>query len=213
MESIGRVLVASSAFVYGPVDGRMPVQETEPCNPVTAYGASKLASEVIALQWGREHGVDLVVTRAFQHTGPGHTGPYALADWSRQLASGVRQLSVGNLEVQRDYLDVRDVASAYIALATSAVPGSVYNVGSGIARSMKSMLDSLIEAFGADVEVVVDPDRFRPADQLVFVADTTRLHAATDWRPRYSMEQTLEDLAQWSLEDVEQSAHHRAPRH
>ncbi|MGO4663038.1 NAD-dependent epimerase/dehydratase family protein [Terrabacter sp. 2TAF16] len=191
-----RVLVASSAFAYGVVaEGADNIGEDTALAPITPYGASKAAAEAIARQWWRQTGVDLVVARGFQHTGPGHVGAYALADWARQLARGATTLDVGNLDVVRDYLDVRDVAAAYLELADTGGPGEVYNVGSGVGRTMRQMLEGLVEAFDRDVEIRSDVGRFRPSDQPVFVADVAKLRRDTRWAPKHPIEQTLADLA------------------
>lgn len=192
----GRVLHTSSAFAYGRGSAeRQPVRESDPLEPLTAYGASKAASEVLALQWGRETGQDVVVTRAFQHTGPGHVGAYALADWAAQLAGGASVLRVGNLDVARDYLDVRDVAHAYRALLDRGTPGAVYNVSRGEPVTMRALLDGLVAAFGGTARVEVDPARVRAVDQPLFYGDSTRLRQDTGWAPQYDLEQTLADLA------------------
>ncbi|GAB2766311.1 GDP-mannose 4,6-dehydratase [Terrabacter koreensis] len=191
-----RVLLASSAFAYGLVaNGGECVAEDTPLRPLTPYGASKAAAEAIALQWWRQTGIDLVVARGFQHTGPGHVGAYALADWAAQLASGATTLEVGSLDVVRDYLDVRDVASAYAALAEHGRPGEAYNVGSGVGRTMRQMLDGLVTAFGRRVEIRRAVGRFRASDQPVFVADITRLTTDTDWTAAYTLDETMRDLA------------------
>lgn len=197
---VERVLVASSAFAYGrpPADGS-PVAEDAPLVPLTPYGSSKVASEAIALQWGRAHATEVVVTRAFQHTGPGHVGAYALADWASQLAGGATRLRVGNLDVTRDYLDVRDVAAAYTHLMEHGTAGEVYNVASGTGVTMRELLDGLVAAFGGTAEVVVDPARLRAVDTPVFVADVTRL-LSTGWRRTLTLDETLADLAAWWTE-------------
>jgi GDP-4-dehydro-6-deoxy-D-mannose reductase len=199
---VERVLVTSSAFAYGrpPADGR-PVREDDALVPLTPYGSSKVAAEAIAQQWSRARGVDLLVTRAFQHTGPGHIGAYALSDWARQLADGATEVRVGNLDVARDYLDVRDVADAYVAVMESGRSGSTYNVASGVPVTMRTLLEQLVEAFGGGAEIVVDPARLRAVDVPVFVADVTRLHEDTGWRPSYTLAQTMADLAAWYRTD------------
>lgn len=201
-----RVLVASSAFAYGRVAAATDrIAENTPLAPVTPYGASKAAAEAIALQWWRQTGLDVVVARGFQHTGPGHVGAYALADWARQLADGARVLDVGNLDVVRDYLDVRDVATAYAALVEAGRPGQVYNVGSGVGRSMRQMLEGLVRAFGQEVEIRTAARRFRASDQPVFVSDIAKLRRHTGWLPTYSMEQTLADLARFAVDESRSS--------
>ena len=198
-----RVVVASSAFAYGRVAEKPEsIAETAPLRPVTPYGASKAAAEVVALQWWRQTGIDLVISRGFQHTGPGHVGAYALADWARQLATGVKVLEVGNLDAVRDYLDVRDAASALLALASEGKAGDVYNVASGVPRTMRSLLDGLLAAFGSDAEVRPTGVRMRSVDQPVFVANVSKLRGQTRWTPNYAIDDTLRDLAETARESA-----------
>lgn len=196
-----RVLYASSAFAYGfTPDEAQPVSEDEPLRPVTPYGASKAAGEAIALAFGRETGIEVMVSRAFQHTGPGHVGAYALADWAQQLArieadGGRGTIRCGNVDVARDYCDVRDIAGAYRAVAERGRAGAIYNVASGVPVTMRALLEGLIRAFGVDVEIEVDAMRLRKVDQPRFFADVSRLRADTGWEPQHSLEATLEALA------------------
>jgi len=141
-----------------------------------------------------------VIARAFQHTGPGHLGAYALPEWAAALAqmklTGEHgEVLTGNLDVERDYLDVRDVVGAYRALARSGESGAVYNVSSGTGVTMRLLLEGLIDAFGIDVAIVTDASRLRAVDQPVVIGDRSALTAATDWQPQYSLERTLADLA------------------
>ncbi|MBI5309962.1 MAG: GDP-mannose 4,6-dehydratase [Actinobacteria bacterium] len=195
-----RLVYASSAFAYGHVDeNSWAIPESTPLRPVTPYGASKAAGESLVHQFSRLHGAEVVVTRAFQHTGPGHTGAYALADWARQLAAleraGGGEIAVGELSVARDYLDVRDVASAYLAVAERGAPGATYNVCSGEPVTMRELLEGLIAQFDADVEIVTDESRLRKVDQPVFAGDPAALKRDTGWRREYALDQTLAALA------------------
>ena len=107
-------------------------------------------------------------------------------------------IKVGNLDARRDLSDVRDVVRAYAALMQSGTSGVVYNVASGVARSIQSILDALISRSRVPVRVEVDQDRMRPNDVPVIVGDASRLTAATGWQPAISFDQTLEDLlAYW----------------
>jgi GDP-4-dehydro-6-deoxy-D-mannose reductase len=200
-QSNARFLYTSTSFVYGAASpDEQPIGEDQPLRPQTPYGASKAAGEIIAGQYGRQTGTEVVIGRAFQHTGPGHVGAYAMADWARQLAeiesgSGAGVIKCGNIDVERDYLDVRDVAAAYRALAVAGRAGDVYNVASGVPRSMRSLLEGLIEAFEVDVEIEVDPDRLRRVDQPVFYGDPEKARREVGWKPRFEIERTLADLA------------------
>jgi GDP-4-dehydro-6-deoxy-D-mannose reductase len=196
-----RVLYASSAFAYGfTPDEAQPVSEDQPLRPVTPYGASKAAGEAIALAFGRETGADVMVSRAFQHTGPEHVGAYALADWAQQLAEieargGRGAIRCGNIDVARDYCDVRDVASAYRAIMDRGHAGTIYNVASGVAVTMRALLEGLIAAFGVQVEIEVDASRLRKVDQPRFFADVSRLRDDTGWQPEHPLDATLAALA------------------
>ena len=196
-----RLLFTSSSFAYGRTSpDAQPVRESQPLEPITPYGASKAESEAIVARFREETGADTVVTRAFQHSGPGHTGEYALADWARQLvaiehAGGVGTIATGNLDVARDYLDVRDVVAAYIAVAERGRPGETYNVCSGEPVTMLELLVGLIEAFDLDVQIDTDPTRVRAIDQPVFVGNPSKLRDETGWVPRYSRAEMLSALA------------------
>lgn len=199
-----RLVFASSAFAYGHVDSRADsIHEDTPLRPVTPYGASKAAGETLVLQHARLHSADAVITRAFQHTGRGHVGAYALADWAAQLTMIERsgeddEIATGDLSVKRDYLDVRDVASAYLAVAEHGASGGVYNVCSGVAVSMRELLETLVGCFDVNVKIVTDPSRLRKVDQPVFVGDPAKLTADTGWRRRYELAETMTALAEFS---------------
>jgi GDP-4-dehydro-6-deoxy-D-mannose reductase len=196
-----RVIYPSSSIVYGSIEPQdNPVGESQPLRPQTPYGAGKVAAESIVTQFTGAAG-DAVIARAFQHTGPGHSGAYALSDWAEQLAkielSGQPgSIATGNLDVERDYLDVRDVVAAYVALAKNGKRGEIYNVCSGAAVSMRSLLEGLIEAFGVEAEIATDQSRLRAVDQPRVVGDPSKLIADTGWSPKYEIRQTLVDLAQ-----------------
>ncbi|MEO8605249.1 MAG: GDP-mannose 4,6-dehydratase [bacterium] len=192
-----RVVVVSSADAYG-APAVLPVTEDCPLQPLNAYGASKAAAEVVAAQWARG-GFDVVRARPFNHTGPGQRADFVCPDFARQLvaiARGTRppRLTAGDVTPVRDFTDVRDVVDAYIAIAEHGASGAVYNVCSGVGRSIRSILDDLIAVVGVPVEVVVAADRLRPSEVPVLIGSAAALHAATGWTPHIPWEQTLADL-------------------
>jgi GDP-4-dehydro-6-deoxy-D-mannose reductase len=192
-----RVLVASSADVYGAQPaGAYPLAETAPPQPRNPYAASKAAAEALTLAFAHSYGLDAVVTRAFNHIGPGQDERFAIPDFAAQLAriaSGAEpRLSVGNLDASRDFLDVRDVCAAYAALLEGGgAAGEIYNVCSGVATTMKDALRQLITIAHVPVEVREDPGRMRPADIPLSVGTAAKLHAATGWEPRIPLGATL----------------------
>lgn len=192
-----RVLVPGSATVYAA--SSEPISEDGPIAPANPYAISKLAQEQLALRAIEEDGLDLVVTRSFNHTGPRQAPDFVAPSMAKQIALIERGelepvIKVGNLDAQRDVTDVRDVVRAYAALMQSGRTGVVYNVASGVARSIRSILDALVSRSKVPVTIEVDQARMRPNDVPVVVGNYSRLNAATGWRPAISFDQTLDDL-------------------
>jgi GDP-4-dehydro-6-deoxy-D-mannose reductase len=194
------VLVVGSAEEYGPVGpDELPIREEAPLRPASPYAVSKVAQGAIARLYGPAGGMRVVLTRTFHHTGPGRGEAFAESSFARQLAeieAGRRPpvLKVGNLEAVRDFADVRDVVRAYWLLLEKGEAGAVYNVCSGRGRRIRDLLDALLGASSARVEVRVDPERLRPSDVPAQVGDPSRLRAATGWEPRIPLERALSDL-------------------
>jgi GDP-4-dehydro-6-deoxy-D-mannose reductase len=194
-----RVLIVSSAEVYGiHRPERMPLDEAAVVRPGNAYAASKLAAETYALAWHRSYGLDTVVARPFNHIGPGQDERFVVASFARQLAdiaAGAPPLMrVGNLEAQRDFLDVRDVAAAYVLLLANGRPGEVYNIGSGRAVAIREVLRQLITIARVPVEIRDDPERMRSSDLPILSGDATKLRAETGWEPKYALATSLRDI-------------------
>lgn len=194
-----RVLVISSAEVYGRVpDREQPIRETRPLLPTTPYGASKAAAEMAALQADARGRVSVVIARSFNHFGPGQEEHFALPSFARQLVR-IRQgstepvLKVGNLDVRRDLLDVRDVVHAYLRLMVNDASGQVYNVCSGQAHELRKLVDELVALSGTGARIEVDPARFRPVDIPLLVGDSSRIQSL-GWQPKIPLRQTLTDL-------------------
>jgi GDP-4-dehydro-6-deoxy-D-mannose reductase len=186
--------------VYGVVrDSALALEEDLPVAPANPYAASKAASEVVALQYQRTFGLDAVVVRSFTVVGPGQERNFALPSFAAQLAAISRGaappvLRVGNLDVERDFTDVRDVARAYSLLARCAEPPRVCNICSGVPTSLRQTLNTLIAESRLDVSVEVDPERLRPVDIVRQIGSNARLRAATGWMPRVTLEVSLADL-------------------
>lgn len=191
------VLVVSSAEVYGS-GPPTPRRETDALAPQSAYAASKVGAEVAALEAWRRTGLRLVIARPFQHTGPGQAPQYVVPAFAQRVMaakkSGSTTVPTGNLEPVRDLLDVRDVAEAYLALLLHGVPGEVYNVARGEGISLRHLFSRLATLAGARVEPVPDPSLIRAGDIPYLVGDPGKLRRATGWTPRYSLDQTLQEL-------------------
>ncbi|HEU4687783.1 MAG TPA: GDP-mannose 4,6-dehydratase [Vicinamibacterales bacterium] len=192
-----RVLVTGSAAVYAPSDS--PINEDGAIAPSSPYAVSKLAQEQLAIRTFRDDGLDIIVVRPFNHTGPRQNPAFVAPSMARQIAMIERGLTepvirVGNLETRRDFTDVRDVVRAYAALMKLGQSGEIYNVGSGIGRSIRSLLDAFLSRSQVEIRVETDTARLRPSETTVFVAETSRLRARTGWRPQISFESMLDQL-------------------
>jgi GDP-4-dehydro-6-deoxy-D-mannose reductase len=194
------VLVVGSAEEYGPVgEDEIPIREEAPLRPASPYAVSKVAQAALARLYGPAGGMRVVLTRTFHHTGPGRGEAFAESSFARQIAeieAGRRPavIEVGNLEAVRDFSDVRDVVRAYWLLLEKGEGGEAYNVCSGRGRRIRDLLDTLLAASPARVEVRLDAERLRPSDVPVQVGDPSRLRAATGWRPEIPLERALSDL-------------------
>ncbi len=201
----GRFLYVSSGDVYGIVGGdQFPVTELSPVRPANPYAASKVAAEVAALSWGRQAGFEVIVARAFNHIGAGQGTSFAVPRFADALARMKLSkmppvLTTGRLDVTRDFLDVRDVIGAYLALLIKGRGGEIYNICSGVERRLDAVLGQLIDVAGIDVELRQDPALMRPVDLPRMVGDASKLRLHTDWTPRIPFPETLHSVFTYFL--------------
>ena len=195
-----RVLLPCTSDEYGIVAPEgCPIDEGHSLHPVSPYGTSKVAQEWVGRMFVETFDLHVVVTRAFMHIGPGQPESFATADWARQIAlieAGARDpvVSVGNLDVRREFGDVRDVVRAYRAVLEAAGAGDVYNVATGDARRLREVLDILIGLARTDVRVHVDASKLRPADLPLLEGSAARLERLTGWKPEHRLEDTLREV-------------------
>lgn len=197
------IVVSSTAEIYGRVDAsRGPVDELTPLAPVSPYGTSKAAQDLLAAQYNSGLGLATVRLRFFHLTGPGRPEHFVASSFSRQIAAAELGLAppvlaVGHLDSVRDFTDVRDAARACRLVADRRYAGEVFHVCSGRATSIRALLDMLLRMSRVPISVETDPDRFRRADIPWLVGDPARIESATGWRPEIPLEQTLGDLLDW----------------
>jgi GDP-4-dehydro-6-deoxy-D-mannose reductase len=202
-----RVLVVGSSEEYGQVlPEELPVDEDTPLRPRNAYALSKVAQDLMGLQYHLVHKLHVIRVRPFNHIGPRQGLGFVASDFASQIAAaelGLQQpvMAVGNLAARRDFSDVRDVVQAYAALITRGVPGQVYNVGAGQSHAIQELLDTLLGMSRVPVEVRQDPDRMRPSEMPDIVCDATRIRELCGWRAMIPLTQSLHDvLSYWRQE-------------
>lgn len=210
-----RAEAPSAALVYvssGNIYGRsfqpsITLDEGALLQPADPYSASKAAADLMVQEAGARD-VDAVCLRPFNHIGPGQRADFVVASFARQVARIERDLqepviTVGNLDAQRDFTDVRDIVRAYARIGASISKidsGSVLNVCSGQPRQIRSVLDDLLGLAEARIEVAVDPSNLRPSDTPYAAGSAVRLERAVDWHPSIAWQQTLQDvLDDWRI--------------
>lgn len=194
-----RVLCVSSGDAYGLVaDDLLPVDEDAQLQPASPYGASKAAMEVICGHYARR-GLRIAIARAFNHTGPGQSDRFALSNFAKQIAaaegdgSTELRLRVGDLDLARDFTDVRDTVRAYLMMLEAKVERTL-NVCSGRAVVLRDLVAMLSAATSVAVEPAVDEQRLRPQEAGTLVGSNARLTRETGWKPEIELGRTARDL-------------------
>ena len=195
-----RLLVVSTGEIYGPVSpDDVPIDENQALRPPSPYSVSKVAQDMLGLQYYLSHDVAALRVRPFNQIGPGQSRRFVAPAFASQIAAieeGQQDpiVYVGNLDARRDFTDVRDMVRAYEMIMDVGEPGSVYNIGSGQAHSIQELLDILLHLSDAAITVKADPARMRPVEVPIIVCDPTRIRATTGWQPTFTFEQTLEGV-------------------
>ncbi|MBU1626128.1 GDP-mannose 4,6-dehydratase [bacterium] len=195
-----RVLMVGSAEEYGIVPpAAMPIREDYPLKPTSPYAVSKAAAELLCYQYSNADHLDIVIVRSFSHTGPKQPPTFVCSEFAWQIAKIEAELQepvikVGNLEVSRDFCDVRDVVKSYVDLIENALSGEVYNVCSGKAISIVQILTRLCSFSLKKIEVKTDEEKIRKVDLPLLIGDNTKIKKAVGWEATIPIEKILEDL-------------------
>ena len=195
-----RMLIVSSAEIYGQVSPEhLPLDEDCAIRPTNPYSVSKVAQDMLGLQYFLSHDLPIMRARPFNHIGPGQNARFVAPAFAMQIArieEGQREpvINVGNLAAKRDFTDVRDIVRAYRLIVEKGRPGEAYNVASGVAYSIGRLLEILLGLSETDIEVGVDPARLRPVDVPEIRGDSGKLRRDTGWQPSLSFETTLKDV-------------------
>ena len=190
-----RILVVTSAEVYGSHPAPAPLAEDAPYRPDNIYGVAKAAADHAALLYAAHHRLDVMVARPSNHIGAGQSKDFVSSSFASQLAAiaagGAPLMRVGNLDQRRDFTDVRDVARAYVLLLDRGHAGLAYNIASGHLMPVRDLLDGLCAVAQVRPQVEIDPALFRP-DENRPSYDTARIRAHVGWEPEIPLRQTLE---------------------
>lgn len=187
-----KMLITGTAAEYD-VNIKGPRKETGQLRPNTSYGLSKMTQELVSRKLAEGYGLELIYTRSFLLIGPGQKPGFVINDWCKQLAENKKTLVTGNLNIRRDFTDVRDGARAYWLLMTKGKAGEVYNVCSGLSLKLKEVIQVLKRAIKTDFIVNEDKTRFKNNYPKELFGNNAKLKAL-GWRPKISFEKSLMDI-------------------
>lgn len=200
----GRLLFVGSGDMYGlAAPEALPLTENSPLKPRSPYAVSKVAAEALCYQWSQTEGMDIVMARPFNHIGPAQSDHFVVSDFAKQVMEiklGRRkpEISVGDIDVTRDFTDVRDVVRAYLMLLCGGGNGEAYNVCSGKEHSVREILERLLTLARVTANIRQDSARLRPAEQRRVYGSYDKLRDSTGWQPEIGLEQSLADnLTYW----------------
>lgn len=191
------VLIPGSAAQYG-MGSPGALTEDDPTVPVSAYGAAKCVLEQAVFADPLRRGVRVIWARSFNLIGPRQRADAPAAQWARQIVSAERagggRLRTGRLDVVRDFVDVREVSDAYIALVRAAGASGVFNVCSGVPTPLRTLAQTMIDAALRPVSLELDPELRRRIDPPRVVGDPGRLHALTGWAPSIALAESVREM-------------------
>jgi len=205
------ILIPGSYEEYGLVrPEELPVKETNPLRPTSPYGVSKVCQDFLGYQYFLSHGLRCIRVRPFNHLGPRQSEAFFVPSVAKQIAeaeAGISQpiIRVGNLEVKRDFTDVRDIVRGYYLALLRGEPGEVYNLGSGKMTSLRSIVDQMLAHSRAPLSIKQDPARLRPQDPPVSLCDYSKFREKTGWEPGIPLEQTLNNVLEYWRHRIEVS--------
>ena len=195
-----RILSVGSSEEYGNVPKEeMPISEEHSLSPASPYAVARVAQEQLSRLYAEGFGLDVVMTRSFNQIGPGQRPAFVVPSFVSQLVGGKREgrktvtVKAGDLSIVRDFLDVRDAVAAYLLLMDKGETGKVYNVCSGIGRTLREVLETVARIVGVEVDVSVDPARIRPADNHMIIGSNEKMRQL-GWTLKHTLEASIRDM-------------------
>jgi GDP-4-dehydro-6-deoxy-D-mannose reductase len=203
-----KITIFSSADIYGITPAElMPLTESTPLNPLNPYAASKAACHHIARQYVLNFGLTINEIRPFNMIGPGQNLGFVLPDWSYQVAKIIKQgaaasITVGGLESQRDFVDVRDAVRGMADIIELGANNEVYQICKGEGVSIQLLLDLLLQSSGREIAVKQNPDLMRPSKMPVLFGSSAKLHQLSGWQAEISLAETVQESLNWWLDKL-----------
>lgn len=205
-----RLVLIGSGEEYGFIrENACPIKETESLSPANIYAVSKACAGMIGRIYHRAYNKDIIIVRAFNHSGAGQAETFVISDFCKQVAeieSGLKtpEISTGNLSAKRDFTDVRDIVRAYRLLGEKGVSGKTYNVGRGKAVSIEYILNTAIGLSEVPITHRLDPNRLRASDIPIIEPDVSEIFKDTGWSAEISVGQTISDTLDYWRKKIKQ---------
>ncbi len=203
-----RVLSVGSSEEYGNVDPeQLPLREAAPLHPVSPYAVARVAQEMISRVYVAGYGLDVVMTRSFNHIGPHQRDAFVVSSFAKQLVAikyhgATPKVLTGDRSIVRDFIDVRDVVRAYLSLLNAGTAGEIYNVCSGQGATIQSIVDTMQDILGTQASIETDPALVRPSDNRVIVGCNDKLRRQLGWQPRIKLRESLVTILDWWREEL-----------
>lgn len=199
-----RVLSIGSSEQYGNINIKhLPLEEIQPLDPVSPYAVARVAQEMLSKVYAESYGVDIVMTRSFNHIGPKQKDIFVISSFAKKIAEIEKstqkagKIETGDISIIRDFLDVRDVVKAYYALLMKGKKGEVYNVCSGNGMALSKIIEILANISHTNIYPTINKELVRPNDNRIIVGSNNKLKNETGWTPEISIEQSLADIYQY----------------
>lgn len=205
MKFKGRILSVGSSEEYGNYnEDLLPLKEEYALHPISPYAVARVTQENLSKVYADGFGLDIIMTRSFNHIGPGQKEKFVIPSFAKQLVELKRglmpekKLTTGDVYIVRDFLDVRDVVDAYLKLLKYGEKGEVYNICSGQGQPLHEIIKKMCNILDIDVEINQDNQLIRPNDNKKVIGCNDKIKLATGWQPKYSIDESLKDIiAYW----------------
>jgi GDP-4-dehydro-6-deoxy-D-mannose reductase len=196
-----RLLSVGSSEEYGNVsDGCIPIKETMNLRPVSPYAIARVSQEMLSQCYVSSYGLDIVLTRSFNHLGPGQREIFVIPSFVKQILVAKKEgklqvdLHTGDISIVRDFIDVRDVVKAYYKLLEKGISGELYNICTGIGRSLEDIINMLASLLEVKIRIKIEQDKIRPNDNKIIIGDNSKINSHTEWKPEITLADSLQDL-------------------
>jgi GDP-4-dehydro-6-deoxy-D-mannose reductase len=199
-----RILSIGSSEEYGNVNvDKLPLTEESPLNPISPYAVARVSQEMISKIYADGYGMDIIMTRSFNHIGPGQKNVFVISSFAKQLVhiannpSASKTVTTGDLSIIRDFVDVRDVVKAYYLLLKKGKKAEVYNICSGTGISLQQIMDKMCAILNISITLQQDANLIRPNDNRIIIGSAAKIKKDLEWFPEISIDKSLSDIIDW----------------